>query len=109
MLVGEPSPEEVGKRALLGDLVLPRICHLARLAVPSEPPEPLLGQIHRADEAVAEAPGQGALPWAPKRMPRKKQLQAVVVNTNGIPFWLVGAPPRLVYFQNQWDPILVGR
>ena len=25
------------------------------------------------------------------------------VKTNGIPFWLVGAPPILVYFSGDWD------
>ena len=31
---------------------------------------------------------------------------AAVVKTNGIPFWLVGAPPISVYFSGDWDVMM---
>ena len=35
--------------------------------------------------------------------PPNNKYMAVVVKTNGIPVWLVGAPPILVYFSGDGD------
>ena len=52
----------------------------------------------RADRAFCS----GAFVSAKRRLRSGTSQMAVVVKTNGIPFWLVGAPPILVY-SGDWD------